>query len=73
MSDQHAFVYLNQQQKIPLTEDKKLLADLLKTIEVDTSTLAVAVNNQVIPRGQWPSFPLSGNDNINLFGAIAGG
>lgn len=73
MSDQHAFVYLNQQQKIPLTEDKKLLADLLNTIEVDTSTLAVAVNNQVIPRGQWPSFSLSGNDNINLFGAIAGG
>ncbi|MCG7529806.1 sulfur carrier protein ThiS [Psychrobium sp. MM17-31] len=73
MSDQQAFVYLNQQQKIPLAQDKKLLADVLKTIEIDTATLAVAVNNQVIPRGQWPSYSLCDGDNINLFGAIAGG
>lgn len=73
MSDQQAFVYLNQQQKIPLAQDKRLLADVLNTIEVDTSTLAVAVNNQVIPRGQWENCSLSDGDNINLFGAIAGG
>lgn len=73
MSDQQAFVYLNQQQKIPLAQDKTLLADVLNTIEVDTSTLAVAVNNQVIPRGQWASCTLKDGDNINLFGAIAGG
>ena len=73
MSEQQAFIYLNQQQKIPLNQDNRLLVDVLNTIEIDTATLAVAVNNQVIPRGQWANCSLSDGDNINLFGAIAGG
>ncbi|MGB1296851.1 MAG: sulfur carrier protein ThiS [Psychrobium sp.] len=73
MNDQQAFVFLNQQQKIPLAPDNRMLADVLKTIEIDMATLAIAVNNQVIPRGQWASCTLSDGDNINLFGAIAGG
>lgn len=35
--------------------------------------IAVAINQQVIPRSQWDSQPLQEGDTIQLFTAIAGG
>ncbi len=35
--------------------------------------LAVAINEQVIPRSCWSQQPIGGGDTVELFQAIAGG
>jgi len=34
---------------------------------------AVAVNEEVIPRSQWPETPLNEGDRIEILGAVSGG
>lgn len=38
-----------------------------------TKGIAVAVNNQVIPKQQWDTTPLKQNDNILIITATQGG
>lgn len=73
MSEYLGYVYINQQQKVALEHGKAGLKHLLTGLDIDTSTLAVAVNNDIVPRGQWDAYQLNDGDNINVFGAIAGG
>jgi sulfur carrier protein len=35
--------------------------------------MAVALNDQVIPRAEWPDTPLSPEDKITIIVAVAGG
>jgi len=50
-----------------------VLAELITALDKPEQGIAIAVNEQIIPRQQWASFTLSENDNISLFQAIAGG
>ncbi|TAA45772.1 sulfur carrier protein ThiS [Corallincola spongiicola] len=49
------------------------VADLLRLTEVDTLGVAIAVNQQVLPRAQWHLHELVGDEELQLFKAIAGG
>lgn len=39
----------------------------------DTTGCALAVNNNVIPHGEWPDYIVQDGDQILLFQVIAGG
>ena len=65
-------VLVNQQQTIEIEEDATTLAMLVTQVAKGTD-IAVAVNNQIITSEKWSSHLLCANDNINIFGAIAGG
>lgn len=64
-------IILNDQQH-PLTEGTTL-AQLLAELGQDKPGVAVALNREVVARSLWAEQPLSPNDNITLFHAIAGG
>jgi sulfur carrier protein len=51
------------------------LADLLRTLDVtpETKGVAVAVNDELVPRGQWESHRLKPRDRIELVRAVQGG
>ncbi|MFD1008562.1 MULTISPECIES: sulfur carrier protein ThiS [Oceanisphaera] len=49
------------------------LGQLLLELEQDKPGVAVALNQQVVARSQWPEQQLVSNDKITLFHAIAGG
>ena len=48
---------------------QQLLVDLDKPLLGS----AVAVNQNIISRSQWPEYTINEGDNISLFQAIAGG
>lgn len=39
----------------------------------DTSGIAVAVNEQIIPKSEWDKINLNDEDKIIIIGAVAGG
>ena len=41
--------------------------------QFDPSTIAVAVNQHIVPRSQWPQLSCIANDHIELYNAVAGG
>lgn len=51
------------------------LADLLRTLDVtpETKGVAVAVNDELVPRGQWESHRLKPGDRVELVRAVQGG
>ena len=49
------------------------LMGLLQALNKPANGLAIAVNEQIVPRQQWAEFQLSEHDNISVFQAIAGG
>ncbi len=51
-----------------------LLSQLLLQLDVeDTSGMAIAVNNNVVPRAQWEKMQLNNGDDILLIKATQGG
>jgi len=42
-------------------------------IDVDTRGVAVAVNDEVVPRGQWARRPLRDGDRVEIIHAVQGG
>jgi len=73
MTNQLIHVTVNQDQQLAIEADNNRLNEVISQINVDTATLAIAVNNAIVPRGQWSEFMLNDGDRINVFGAIAGG
>lgn len=73
MTNQLIQVIVNQDQQLSIAADNNRLNAVISLIDIDTATLAVAVNNAIVPRGQWSEFIINDGDRINLFGAIAGG
>ncbi len=49
------------------------LQSLLKKLAIDDRGMAVAVNNTVIQKTNWPTLELTENDKITLIRATAGG
>jgi sulfur carrier protein len=52
----------------------KFLADLLELKGFISKTgIAVAVNQKVVPRGEWVKYPVAENDSILVIKATQGG
>jgi sulfur carrier protein len=51
------------------------LADLLANLGYDASRpgLAAAVNDEIVPRGEWHCTAVHPGDRIEIVGAVAGG
>jgi len=50
------------------------VADLLREMQLhERPGIAVALNEQVIPRAEWPATPLRTRDRITIIAAVAGG
>ncbi len=73
MTNQSIEVIVNQERQLSIAADNNRLNAVISLIDIETATLAVAVNNAIVPRGQWSEFVINDGDRINLFGAIAGG
>lgn len=59
-----------EQVESPATLDRLLAA---KAITLETSGVAVAVNNAVVPRAKWSQTPLGEGDTIEIIYAVQGG
>ena len=46
---------------------------VIESFAIESQTMAIAVNELVIPRSEWQTTTLSQGDKIDLFQAIAGG
>ena len=57
------------EQEFAVTE----LIGLLSVLNKQPKGIAIAVNQQIVPRQKWSEFQLAENDNISVFQAIAGG
>ena len=50
----------------------RTLTELLIALEM-SGRFAIEVNGEIVPRGRYPDFQLSGNDTIEIVRAIGGG
>lgn len=54
--------------------DAATVADVVATLgHGGSSGVAVAVNDEVVPRGRWGSTPLRGGDRVEVLTAVQGG
>lgn len=53
--------------------DSATVADLIAELNVQSDTLAVAVNHTIIPRPDWANHGLACNDKVDVFTLVAGG
>ena len=68
-----AMVLVNQNRRVEIIDQQTNISELLIKLDCIESGVAIAVNNQVVTREQWPVYVLNNDDNISIFGAIAGG
>jgi thiamine biosynthesis protein ThiS len=66
-------VMVNQETPVDIECGVSTILDALNTLALDSNSIAVAVNNTVIAKQTWAVHVLSHGDNLNVFGAIAGG
>ena len=50
-----------------------VVQNLVEALALTQQSLAVSVNRQVVPRGQWAQRELQPNDRVELVRAIGGG
>jgi sulfur carrier protein len=56
------------------TEQNQTVAAFLSQINIDkTKRLAIAINNTVIPQGDWPDYQLQADDRLLLIAPVSGG
>lgn len=65
-------IYLNNQSK-KITTDFTLEDILDQEGIIDKKGIAIAVNNEVIPKHTWRNFKLQNSDQITLITATQGG
>ncbi|WP_067223200.1 sulfur carrier protein ThiS [Marinomonas gallaica] len=53
--------------------EHRQLSALIDALVSSEQRVAVAVNQQVVPRSQWSECLLNDNDRIDIFESIAGG
>jgi sulfur carrier protein len=72
MSDDAAVILVNGE-AVPLAGGsiRALLAD--KGIDEDRGGVAIALNGEVVPRGDWDQTPLKPNDKIEIVHIVRGG
>jgi sulfur carrier protein len=56
-----------------VTADGATVADVVATLTTAATGVAVAVNGEVVPRGEWPSTPLRDGDQLEILTAAQGG
>ncbi len=49
------------------------LTELVREVSDRETGIAVAVNNEVVPRGTWDSTSIRGGDRIDVVTAVQGG
>ncbi|MES5823036.1 sulfur carrier protein ThiS [Streptomyces sp. RG80] len=49
------------------------LDTVVRTLTPAPSGVAAALNETVVPRGQWPSTPLTEGDRVEVLTAVQGG
>lgn len=54
-------------------DDKTSIAQLLETLAMSEKRLAVEVNQQIVPRGDFASHLLKEQDKVEIVQAIGGG
>lgn len=50
-----------------------MLSQVLTEYFNASSGIAVAVNEEIVPRGHWDQHPLQSGDQVLVFNAVAGG
>lgn len=53
--------------------DGATVSELLLRMELEGKRLAVEVNEDIVPRSQYPRFSLSNGDRVEVVHAIGGG
>ena len=60
--------------EIFMLPDTDTLADVLPLLEISQPDgIAIAVNDNVIPKGEWPQYKLQANDKVFVIRATQGG
>lgn len=54
-------------------DSKTKLNTIVDTFLSDTKGVAVAINNEVVPKSQWSETPIKENDKVLLITATQGG
>lgn len=74
MSDKSPIkIMVNQAIVMNFKDNPTTVNNVLDELKVDGGSMAVAVNNDIIPKQDWAQYVLNDGDNLNVFGAIAGG
>tara|TARA_B100000700_G_scaffold216717_1_gene238298 strand:- start:3489 stop:3689 length:201 start_codon:yes stop_codon:yes gene_type:complete len=47
--------------------------DLIKTLDIESRNIAVAVNEKVVRKSDWGQFEIHKNDRIDIVKAVGGG
>ena len=53
--------------------EQSRLNDIIRAEYGERAGMAVALNGEVVPRGQWADTPLNEGDRLDVFHAVAGG
>ena len=64
-------ILLNGESK-PLENEEKL-DQWIQTLDLPHLNVAVAINNEVVPRSQWSETQIRENDAIEIIQAVGGG
>lgn len=65
-------IYINNEQRV--IENQRTIFQLLTDIQMDGSRgIAVAINNEVIPKSSWEKHPINENDRVTIIKATQGG
>ncbi|WP_417881439.1 sulfur carrier protein ThiS [Vibrio sp.] len=65
-------VTVNQQVHI-LEKNQYNLIQLLSRLSLNQQSIAIAINQDVIPKTQWTETTLNDGDDVSVFTMIAGG
>lgn len=54
-------------------KDNSTITMLIENMSIETTGIAIAVNNKVIRRNEWQNFVLKDNDIVIVIKAVCGG
>lgn len=66
-------IQLNNSEISLSAQDMHLLTVLRDQNLFHESGIAIAINNEIIPKGEWEKYELKNNDNILIITATQGG
>ena len=64
-------IYVNKEKQEIV--DSLTLNGLVERLGVDTKGMAIAINNEVIPKSSWDKVQFKENDRVTMIRATAGG
>lgn len=60
-------------QAVTLDSETRTIADILRAREVPEKSIVVAVNDDIVPRAEWPARELREGDTVEIVQAVSGG